>query len=146
MSLSNLVSELNRWSKATKENKSTSRIKVTSEEIEREASKYRHLSDWQAGHARTYESAWRQGRLKEFSGHMVKKINNKNKGGYRKKKTSEEIQLEANKYHYISDWQAGSLSTYMAAYKSHGIAYFTKHMTRKPSSQNRRGANKDEPK
>jgi len=131
MSLSNLVAELNKLNGVVKEKKRTNRTKVTVEEIKREAIKYKHLSDWQAGHIRTYASAWRQGRLKEFSNHMTTKINNSNKGGYRKKKTHEEIQFEANKYKYISDWRAASPSTYMAAYKSQGIAYFTKHMTKK---------------
>jgi len=131
MSLSNLVSELNRWIKLDAKTKGNMPKKGgwSDDEIKREATKYHSFDDWRRGHPQTCSSARAQGRLKEFCKHMPPRIK---KPQAANKLSANEIQDDANKYQHRSDWKRESSATFMAAYRLKGIDFFAKHMTRKP--------------
>jgi len=130
LNLASLIHELKIRENAYKNIKK--RTPYSDEEIKQEADKYQHLSDWQKGHRKTYMSAWRQARVAEFSKHMTKKARENIPREYGKGMSPDEIQLEANKYKYRSDWQRKSRASYLAAFHSLGIDHFAKHMVRKP--------------
>lgn len=75
----------------------------TKEEIQKEANKYKTISDWRKGSIGSYNSAWKKKNINQYTSHMILK---------KKFWTKKECWEACLNYKNLTDWKSNDVSSY----------------------------------